>query len=403
MGPRAAADLNLVLLMSLFVTFAIILFQLTAEAQLPAAHSRQSCGKVLSVSPGISVPTDIVRKSTSKRAALRQLETKKTAYFLAPSGRELAYDFIPPQRPDLPTLVSIHGLGDSRQRLQPFATRALQDGLGLLRMDLNGHGETLKQALAKGKMLRSQDHHYDSNIEDILALIIHSGIKKIILAGHSYGGGLSLKLGDRVALNQVTHGLELQLIVMLAPYVQRIDKYWENVAMNPFQSTLGSWSDVPRGYQEFLMNLFGTQQIRDFFQDPVSDPVFHNQFRQYFTQRMESEVQRPLTLEESEWVEYQSNTANMTMKEARGLDYLNPLIPLPSVDAPIILVGSLYDEIVPSSQLQQFDLRLKNEQKSVMFKLLKENHFGHFFPQTHGEMIYDQTIGEFLQSLRSRN
>jgi len=114
-------------------------------------------------------------------------------YINRADGVRLAYRYLPGRGP---TLVFLPGYKSDMQggKAQALAAWAADQGLGLLRMDYSGCGES------DGAF---EDGTLDIWRDDVLAVIAAAKIGPIILIGSSMGGWLMLlvaeKLGDQVA------------------------------------------------------------------------------------------------------------------------------------------------------------------------------------------------------------
>ncbi|MDO4430750.1 MAG: alpha/beta fold hydrolase [Lonepinella koalarum] len=82
-----------------------------------------------------------------------------------------------PQNADKPTLVFIHGLFGDMNNLGIIA-RAFSENYPLLRLDLRNHGQSF----------HSSEMNYKLMAIDVLNLLAHLKLNKVILIGHSMGG-----------------------------------------------------------------------------------------------------------------------------------------------------------------------------------------------------------------------
>jgi pimeloyl-ACP methyl ester carboxylesterase len=120
-----------------------------------------------------------------------------------PSGRVMMYDFLRPRRGQKVMLL-IHGLGDDLFSLQRIAERAVQDGFAILRVDLHAHGATLKEYLNTHHNMLPHEFDYRDNVDDIQNLIATLDLHDLHIVGHSYGGGIALKLAEEMPKDRVT-------------------------------------------------------------------------------------------------------------------------------------------------------------------------------------------------------
>lgn len=103
-----------------------------------------------------------------------------------PAGRSIsmAYlDWVPPENPDAPVLVLLHGSPMASASLLSTA-RALQGNFRLIIPDLPGFG---------GSTLRVEDYSILAHAYYLDQLLRHLGVEKCHLAGYSMGGGVALE------------------------------------------------------------------------------------------------------------------------------------------------------------------------------------------------------------------
>jgi len=107
-------------------------------------------------------------------------------------------------------LILLHGSGSESRYLEPLAGKISQDNYAtVITPDLRGHGRNLKH---------QPDINYigqlEEDIEDIIKYAKHSlNATKIVLAGHSSGGGLVLRYIANSSLTKVDKA------IMIAPYL----------------------------------------------------------------------------------------------------------------------------------------------------------------------------------------
>ena len=82
-----------------------------------------------------------------------------------------------------PTLVFIHGLFGDMNNLGIIA-RAFSENYNILRVDLRNHGHSF----------HSEKMNYQLMAEDVIAVIRHLNLSKVILIGHSMGGKTAMKI-----------------------------------------------------------------------------------------------------------------------------------------------------------------------------------------------------------------
>ncbi|GIX14580.1 MAG: alpha/beta hydrolase [Paracoccaceae bacterium] len=141
------------------------------------------------------------------RAAARP-DALPPAPWRAPDGATLWLRHYRPAGADLPLVVMLHGSGWHGLQFDALARRVAAAGLAeVLVPDLRGHGPMSE---------RRGDLDYIGQLEDDLAALIRAHARpgqRVILLGHSSGGGLALRMaGGR-------HGGLIDGAVLLAPYL----------------------------------------------------------------------------------------------------------------------------------------------------------------------------------------
>ncbi len=140
-------------------------------------------------------------------------------------GTSLDARYFEGQGETVPLLVLIQGSGWYDQQFDALGTRLSEEGLAdVLAPDLRGHGP---QAKPRG------DVAYIGQLEDDLADLIAAVVKpgqRVILAGHSSGGGLVIRFAGG------PHGEMLDGAILLAPFVQH--------DAPTMRTNAGGWSSV---------------------------------------------------------------------------------------------------------------------------------------------------------------
>lgn len=97
----------------------------------------------------------------------------------------LNYQFSPNPNSDRPALVFIHGLFGDMNNLGVIA-RAFVEDYPILRVDLRNHGQSF----------HSDEMNYELMAQDLLALLEHLQLEKVILIGHSMGGKTAMRVAS---------------------------------------------------------------------------------------------------------------------------------------------------------------------------------------------------------------
>lgn len=130
------------------------------------------------------------------------------------------------QSPDKPTFVLLHGILDRRFDLDEVTKTIDGFGYATLRPDWLGHGET---ALLNRDLLNSEQISPLAQIEMVAELINRLKLKKVIIIGHSMGGGLGMGLAQILAQS----GVIVALDVPTNPYITPLDKFFYESTVNP--------------------------------------------------------------------------------------------------------------------------------------------------------------------------
>lgn len=157
----------------------------------------------------------IPKKETTKNYDYSSIDTlsvksfKKYEYWIKMRDTNHLFSEIYPSQSET-ALILIHGSGSESRYLETLAGNISQDNFAtVITPDLRGHGRNLKN---------QSDIKYigqlEEDIEDIIRYTRDSlNAKKVILAGHSSGGGLVLRYIANPILTKVDKA------IMIAPYL----------------------------------------------------------------------------------------------------------------------------------------------------------------------------------------
>lgn len=334
-------------------------------------------------------------------------------YFRSPSlGKDMAYDYKHGKK--RPVWILIHGLGDDMSKLQEITSYADAEGYGTLRVDLFGHGESLKQLLARDGQIGKESFYYFDNVVVLKELIQYLKLEDVVIVGHSYGGGISYTLAAELLQGTQGNPLKVRSLHMLAPYVQRIDKFLQkfyqssefllhqtakmmgNMGTKPATVTnilqplfLLSWNLTlgMRYMHDYMASAFQFSKWEDLAMDTFLDRFMTLKFRDYFVART-SKDKNTLTPEEKEDVDLQVAAAIKVTKGARDLDLLDTSHDLQPIGAPVQVMGGDHDALVIPPQLQEFSERLSFFKMPHRLEFLRGAHANHFFPQSEALETY---------------
>ncbi|MEN0058965.1 MAG: alpha/beta fold hydrolase, partial [Bdellovibrio sp.] len=125
--------------------------------------------------------------------------------------RDLYVDYVPP-KDSQPTVILLNGLTYSTRQWDNFVTSLVEQGVGVLRYDFYGQGQTL---LRYAPILGSIS--YEEQIDDLKSLLDTLDIKgPYNIAGLSYGGGIAA--GFAVAYPSLVKNL-----ILMAPFTRPLE------------------------------------------------------------------------------------------------------------------------------------------------------------------------------------
>lgn len=324
-------------------------------------------------------------------------------------GKSLAYDLKGGSKK--PTWLFIHGLGDDMSYMAPLARQAEAEGYKVLRVDLFGHGETLRNQLAENGNVLPKAFPYQENVVALKELLQTLDVKDLVIVGHSYGGGISYALTRELTLNPGTQPIHVESVHMLAPYVQRIDKFMQgqfqstDFLMNKTKETMNSMGmkNVPganvmdpmmrvgmavsSGIYSLWHSSMQAAKLEDALMDPALESYMRTSYRKHFVARL-GKPEEQLTPTEKETVDQQVGAAILVTKGIRELDLLDPVRPLENLGVPVHVIGGATDTLVTPEYLQQFQKRLAQSQVPHWLEFVQGDGSGHFFPQVLPQEAY---------------
>lgn len=224
--------------MTVHIVLRIILIGAVAVAAVPLA----ALGLVASQS---AQPSDPATETLHFSSVLppEPVEVPLQTYRAA-DGAELGYRYFPAASDRAPLVVLIHGSGWHGGSYQWLARQIAGNGdIAVAVPDLRGHGPAPQ---------RRGDVDYVGQFEDDIAALIRHLAKpgqKVILAGHSSGGGLVIRFAGG------THGAMLDGAVLLSPYI--------SYKSPTIRENSGGWAHVlmRRAIGLSILNAFGIHAL----------------------------------------------------------------------------------------------------------------------------------------------
>lgn len=372
---------------------------------------------VLSLSAGAQLKCDAAFAEVSllllapNRSAFA---AKSVENFFNHQTRQLYYRIDEPAKFSGTTFL-IHGLGDHSGRLNKLTDALLQKGQRVIRVDLHGHGRTLKRNLELGHTI-DEAVPFESQVEDVTALIRELGLDSFTLVGHSYGGGVAPAVASRLSPRSAKTS-PVNRMVLLAPLVMDLRKYYtsgllavdatrdlqisqlKNAPMTQlllktrndftdryFYGEIAKWLSI---YQRFG-NLTLPEPLRLGDQiEKATERLMQKLYRPYFEQLAKEEglTDRPdieLTLdnEVTAAIRVTQGIGDYSLFD-RSYTYWSPAIKT------AVVAGSS-DGLVPIDLLRKTALHLKNLDVPVD---LVEVNSGHLMPQTITEELIPLILG----------
>lgn len=173
---------------------------------------------------------------------LSPLETFRTR-----QGDVLSYRVYPAWSDNL--IVLYHGVGSDSRYLCVLASAMAQAGLGtVVTPDLRGHGASLKAADPVSQ------NQFEIDLEElIIHLKMTRAVSRVMLAGHSLGGGFVL----RVAVSDIRK--QFAKFLAISPYLPP--------ALGTFQPDYGGWiiRDADGGFKVNMPEAFVTGQEKLYY------------------------------------------------------------------------------------------------------------------------------------------
>lgn len=221
------------------------------------------------------------------------------------------------------TLVFIHGLSDSLLYWE-FLARNLKDNYQVLRVDLQGHGES---------KLENEEITLDTYVNDLNNLLERLNISKVNLIGFSLGSAVALSFA--------------------AKYPQKVDCL---VLMSAFYKADSTLTDTLNQFKNALEISF------EEFYDVILPMVLCEEVID--ANKEELELLKGMA----------SQTAN-TEAYIKAVDVclnLNAENDLPKIDVPTLILASSHDEISRLEMQKELSSKIKNS-KLIVFDNVKHN------------------------------
>lgn len=150
--------------------------------------------------PGVSSALEVDDVRLTRNGAFVKLDNDHVIYA----------KYSPPAK-GMPTIVLMNGLPDTLHEWRGKDRRLAEKGYGVLTFDFRGQGHTLVyQNLKLGNL------HWTEQVDDIRGLLKFFKIKKAIVSGLSYGGGIAIAFAT-------THPKLVSKVIAFAPFVEPVE------------------------------------------------------------------------------------------------------------------------------------------------------------------------------------
>lgn len=311
--------------------------------------------------------------------------------------------------------VVLHGLGKSSSDLSHLVEEAKKRGDTLVTLDLHGFGETAK---LNNNYIGNSKIPFEFNRDDVMELLQQIDPQyKIKLVGHSYGGGITLAILEKMKQKKVN--LNITKAILLSTFAKSLDKYYQDASlsgqnlqvaldfMNPYLKQTGLPSqaldsiDQWNNYFLFAGNSLA-QKLRDsvYAWNPYLDPMRNSasSLPNFMANMILAPFHIVANAELSDIQKWQSkpfefpqlliNNVNVIngIRDLNFLDYSKDLS-LPT-RVSFKVVHAQNDVVVPNTITQELQARLIKEGYSVeSVSLHDENHYYLYSPYV--DKIYD--------------
>ena len=143
--------------------------------------------------------------------------------------------------PGKPTLVMWHGNASESVQLSMIAAFAAAEGLGVISLDLPGHGETLLANLKDGSVDESTSYSLPFSVAASSYALQKIGAKNLVLFGHSYGALVAAMAASEGGVRS----LGVKGLILLDPPVsyRSIEDYYVAVGSAQY-APMKFWSDM---------------------------------------------------------------------------------------------------------------------------------------------------------------
>lgn len=279
-------------------------------------------------------------------------------------------------------VLLIHGLLDSHRGWNDVAPLLLSKGVGVIRLDLLGHGKTFFNEY-KATLDTREDYKvpykidFSENVQlvsDVLDILRSQGIENPVLVGHSMGGAVALAASKALL---TTHAKT----ILISPYVYRLER---RALEKTFSSYFWGFNNLffdlmPGVYRDFI-----ERWMTDFF----SDPVMYKNYEKFAEEKVLEENAHLTPVQLKKMIRYHIKAGIATTKGLRDFDAIRIARHVNVDNDYLVLLGR-------NDELLDIHLQRRLEDALPSAELVIEDSSGHMIINQNPEFVAKQIL-EFL-------
>ncbi len=317
------------------------------------------------------------------------------------SGRKIALIFEKSTTTDAnlkkPIFVMTHGMGESAEAHTELAQIMRDKGYDVLRVSLQGHGETLIESMKKEPI--PYIIPVEDNIRDLAEVLYRvSSDRQVILVGHSYGGAVTLGVAEK--FEKMGIASRIKDVVLVASFVKSLDKYymdsvtsgmapvqaqklvlktlgipgeWVESFYSPFEKITAPISQMFQYWRDMFYGTIPVDNYRDMALKPSLEMFKMFQFPLHYAFQAP-----PMKGEENLKLDF-GLRMKAVLAATRGVSDFNILDYSKELDLPknvkYILVSGSTDDVVTPSMLNEFKDRLDESGYKTKSMMISGGHY----------------------------
>lgn len=266
-------------------------------------------------------------------------------------GRELYVNYVKPEA-GKPTVVILNGLTYSTIQWDRFAEELEKRGVGILRYDMTGMGQTLLKYAPATEVITYQDQAED--LKKLLTVMKLKGPYNFV--GLSYGGGIGLAYS-------FVYPQDIKNLILMAPYTEPLEGQ----------------------YNWIMAQIWATRQIFPFNQatdDELYDYFLHQIIYATYPQAEPVVLQNPFILEG-------------VYRMVQGIRKFRPVDMANQIPQRTHLMIAQYDQYIPQKVLNKFWDKVPASSKGTCVIVKNSEHkIPEAMPGFASKWVYDIVQGE---------